>query len=196
VSEREQIRAALISLVGERGFGDLTVEALLERAGASRAAFDRDFADLEDCYHRVFAEVGREFMAQMAAVFGAEATWHEQLSAVAYAMLDWLREDPDRARFTFVESLNAGEATQGTRDEYFSWLFALIDQGRREMPDPDSLTPATAAAIGGTIFNQIRAEIEAGRVARLDLLAPKLIYSALLPYLGAEAAREIAYGDA
>lgn len=188
--ERALIRSALVELVGERGYHDLALATLLDRAGVDQAAFERHFADLPDCFHQVFTELGEEFMLRMAAAFSAESAWREQLRAVAYALLDWLQEDPNRARFTFVEALNAGEQTQLTRDQFFEWLFVLIDAGRQELEDPDSLTPLTASAIGGTIFNRIRVEIEAGNVEQLDQLAPQLMYAAVLPYLGAEAARE------
>ena len=187
-NERAQIREAIVALVGEHGYRNLSLQLILDRAGIEEGAFHRHFADLEDCFRQVFTELGEEFMLRMGAAFSRQQSWRDGLRAVAHTMLDWLKENPDRARFTFVESLNAGEPTQAIRDQFFSALFTLIDLGRQELDDPDSLTPATAAAVGGTIFNQIRIEIEAGNFDQLDKLAPKLTYTAVLPYVGAEAA--------
>ena len=69
-------------------------------------------------------------------------------------------------------------------------LFEFIDLGRTELEDPDSLTRATAEAVGGAIFSRIRSEVECGDTATLPGLLPKMMYTAVLPYLGPEVAAE------
>jgi hypothetical protein len=44
--------------------------------------------------------------------------------------------------------------------------------------------------MGGAIFNQIRIELEKGEAGDLTQLVPKLMYAAVQPYLGPEAAME------
>jgi AcrR family transcriptional regulator len=184
------VEEALIAEVGEFGYRATTVRAVCARSGVDEVAFHRHFSDLEDCFCATFEGLGQEFLHRLAAAFDGQASWRDQLRAVAYAFLEYLQEDPARARLTAVEALNAGERAQVIRDEIFGGLYAFIDLGRQELRDPESLTFATAEAIGGTIYNQIRIRIETGGVATLTDLVPKMMYTAVLPYLGPEAASE------
>jgi AcrR family transcriptional regulator len=189
----EQIRGigeAMVAIVGEKGYEGLTLELLLERSGFDESTFFRHFEDLDDCYCRTATELGKEFALRVADAFAAATAWRDRVRLVAYAMLEWLGEDLNRARFTVVEAFAAGERTQVARDDLFRGLYALIDLGRQEMADPRALTPATAEALGGTIFNHIRTETEAENCEALEYYAPRLMYSVVLPYLGPDAAAE------
>ena len=66
----------------------------------------------------------------------------------------------------------------------------MIDAGRRELDDPESLTPATAESVGGAIFLRMRQVIDDEGTDRLNELLPELMYMAVLPYLGPEVAAE------
>ena len=46
------------------------------------------------------------------------------------------------------------------RDQGMQALTPFVDAGRGELDDPESLSSATAAAICGSIFNQILFDIE------------------------------------
>jgi AcrR family transcriptional regulator len=189
-AERARIRAAIIGLVGARGYREVTEEMVADRAGVDLAGFRRHFTDLEDCFGQVYAEFVEEFMDRMAAAFSSEQAWRDRLRALGYDLAHYLAEDHDRARFVVLEAPFVGERTQAVREELFEWLFGLVDQGRQELEDPESLTPATAAAVGGAIFSRMRAEVLAGSFDTFEERVPNLMYSAVLPYLGREAALE------
>jgi AcrR family transcriptional regulator len=184
------VRSALPALCRERGFRNLTVADICRRAAISEAEFNRSYSDLEDCFTQLYEDFSREFLLRMLAAFDADLTWREQIRAVAYSFLGYLEEDPDRAHFTVVDALNAGERAQLVRDSVFAALFALIDQGRSEPGAPAGLTPATAESVGGAIFLQMRLAIEAGRFEELEGTVPQMMYQVVLPYLGPEAAAE------
>jgi AcrR family transcriptional regulator len=131
-----------------------------------------------------------ELLARVAVVYANEDCWRDRLRAVAHEMLRFLREDPERARMMTVDVLSAGERAQLIRDQGMQGLIELIDQGRQELPDPNSMTRATAEGIGGAIYNRIHVEIAAGRFDKLEQMVPELMYNAVLPYLGTQAARE------
>jgi AcrR family transcriptional regulator len=187
-SERRAIRSAIISVVCERGYLGTTLDLICERAGVSPEQFLRHFADAEDCYCQLIEEERNELLRRVGVAFIAEETWRHAIRAVAYAMFDYLIEDLERARFVFVDVLAAGERAQLIRDQGMVLLFALIDQGRNELDDPDSVSPVTAEAIGGSVYNQIQMAIEQDELT-FDLV-PALLYNVVLPYLGAEVALE------
>jgi AcrR family transcriptional regulator len=189
-SGRERIREAMIDLCLELRYPNVTLPALLERANVDRAAFDADFADLEDCFCQIFAVHREEMTIAVGSAFAAAQGWREQMRAAAYAMLRFLGEDLRRARFMSVEVLYAGDRAKLMRDEAMQGFFLLIDLGRQEMDDPDALTPATAETIGSAIYQRIQSAFERDQLDRFELGVQEMMYTAVLPYLGPEAAAE------
>jgi AcrR family transcriptional regulator len=187
-ARRAQIRDAIIAVVSERGYLDTTLQLVCDRAGIAAAEFERHFADVEDCYCQLIEEERNEVLRRAGVAFAAEACWRDAIRASAYALFGYLMEDVPRARFVFVEVMAAGERAQLIRDQGMELLFALIDQGRYELEDPDAVSWATAAAIGGSIYNQMQLAVERDHLT-LDLV-PRLLYNVVFPYLGAEAAKE------
>ena len=149
--------------------------------------------DQEDRLCEEIQEGTNELLTRVALAFTAEDAWVDQLRAVAYEMLRFLQEDPRRAHTMTVEVLSAGPRARAIRDGGMQALIELIDQGRGEMDAPGSMTRATAEGLGGAIYKRIHTEVAAGRCAELSALVPGLMYNAVLPYLGTEAAmRELA----
>lgn len=190
MSERERIAAALIDLSVERGFYDLGLAEVLERAGVGEGAFQRHFADLEDCFAQVYERQRDEFVAAVFAGFSSRELWREQMRAAAWAMLEFLREDHKRAYFMSCEVHHAGERARLIRDEAMQGFFFLIDQGRGELEDPESLSFHTAESIGSAIYQHFSETIARFDFERLERMIPEMMYAALLPYLGPEAAAE------
>jgi AcrR family transcriptional regulator len=192
--ERDRIHEALIDLCFERGFHNLELWALFDRAHLDRAAFDRHFEDLEDCFFKVFeAEVDR-YRREYAPTGEEFADWRERIRATLYALFRFLAADRRRARFIVVDSRVAGERTRLFVDRLIESLFDLIDEGRAELENPDSLSRATAEAVGGGILNQVYAAV--ARPIRLPdehELVPELMYCVVLPYSGLDAALEELY---
>jgi hypothetical protein len=129
-----------------------------------------------------------ELLGRVTVVFATEDEWVDGLRAAAHEIARFLQEDPRRARMMTIEVLSAGQQAQAIRDGGMSALIGLVDQGRAELDDPDSMTRATAEGIGGAIYNRVHLEIAAGRCDQLVSMVPELMYSAVLPYLGTEAA--------
>lgn len=129
-----------------------------------------------------------ELLSRAALAYASEQEWRDRLRAVAHALLRFLEEDHVRARQMTVEVLSAGEHAQLLRDQGMQALIELIDQGRQELADPDSMTRATAEGIGGAIYHRIHLVVAADRFDALESMVPELMYNAVLPYLGTEAA--------
>ena len=163
---------------------------LRRRASVDPASFESHFSDLEECLCDYIERGTMVLLGRSVQSFSEQDGWRNALRAVAHTMLHFLQEDPQRARIMLVEVLSAGERAQLIRDQGMEALFEFIDLGRNELDDPSSLSRATAEAVGGAIFSRIRSEVESGDTESLPDLLPKMMYSAVLPYLGAEAAAE------
>lgn len=186
-SERAQIVAALIEIAAERGYGETTIELVLERAGLDRPAFDRHFRGKYDCFLSAWQELNEECLETMVRAYESCDEWPDRLRAVAYRVIDGLSSDPSRASFG-VEVLAAGDAARARRDMTMRVVASLIDAGRREMEDPEAVPHTTAEALAGSAYGQIYSRVVRGATDELPDLVPQLMSAAVMPYLGMEAA--------
>jgi AcrR family transcriptional regulator len=186
-SERAEIVAALIEVAAERGYGETTIELILERAGLDRPAFDRHFRGKYDCFLSAWQDQNEECLGTMVRAYESCEEWPDRLRAVAYEVIAGLSNDPSRASFG-VEVLAAGDAARARRDMTMRVIASLIDAGRQEMDDPDSVPHTTAEALAGSAYGQIYSRVVRGAVEELPDLVPQLMSAAVMPYLGIEAA--------
>lgn len=157
-----RIPEALLDLCFERGYAKIDLPMLLERAGVDERAFHGRYADLEDCFCVTYIELRDDFFARVQRAVAAESNWRDRLRATAYAFFRFLREDARVAHLSVVEVGSAGERPRQLFADAFDSLFDLLDEGRAEMADPDSLTRATAVGVGAGIFSQIHEAVQGG----------------------------------
>jgi AcrR family transcriptional regulator len=184
--ERERIVEALIEIAAERGYAETTIEMILERAELDRPAFDRHFRGKYDCFLSAWQEINEGCMRQMLAAFNSQDEWPDRLRAVACEIVERLCNDPRRASFA-VEVLAAGDAARARRDMTMRVIASLIDAGRNEMEDPESVPHTTAEALAGSAYGQVYAKVVRGRAEELPELVPQLMSAAVMPYLGIDA---------
>jgi AcrR family transcriptional regulator len=189
-AERTRIREALLDLCLERGYRQLDLALLLERAEVDEAAFEHHFDDFEDCFCVVYQEIRDELFERFARAIAGQESWRDRIRATAYVFLRFLREDSRVTHLAVIDVRSAGERALRLFTEAFEDLNNLLDQGRGERRHPDSLSRATAEAIGGGIFGQMYAAVENGTLDLGEEAVPKLMYAAVLPYLGVQAASE------
>jgi AcrR family transcriptional regulator len=180
----------MVELAGEAGLEPTTVTMVCERAAAGRAAFDAHFTGKEDCFLQVHGEIAIEFCRRVAAAYAGPAAWHDQIWAGASAAMRFLREDPARARFFIVAINGAGSRAQARRDRILQGLADLIDAGRAELAEPESVSRSTAEMVSGAIYGTILAKVRDGALERDEPFLPELVYMAMMPYLGARAAED------
>jgi AcrR family transcriptional regulator len=184
--ERERIVEALIEIAAERGYAETTIELITERAGVDRPSFDRHFRGKYDCFLSAWQEMNESCMREMLEAYNSQESWPDRLRAVACEIVEGLRHDPSRACFA-VEVLAAGDAARARRDMTMRVIASLIDAGRNEMEDPESVPHTTAEALAGSAYGQVYAKVVGGSTEELSELVPQLMSAAVMPYLGIEA---------
>jgi AcrR family transcriptional regulator len=188
-SERSRLEEAIFNEVVDNGYRDAEIGRICDRAGLDRAAYDRHFEDLEDGFCQTLDYERHRLLECLLPAFASESTWQAQMRATSYAMMDFVEGDRRRGRFLFVEVFSAGDRAQLIREEGVEVMAELIDQGRKELDDENELSRATAEAIAGSIFNQIRAALAADLPDAFEL-TPHLMFNVVAPYIGTEAALE------
>ncbi len=188
-AERARLIEALIEVAAERGYGDTTIELVVARAGLDRPAFDRHFRGKYDGFLSAWQEMNEECMRSVMRAYESERDWPDRLRAVACQVVGSLSDEPARASFA-VEVLAAGDAARARRDMTMRVFASLIDAGRQELNDPDSVPHTTAEALAGSAYGQLYAKVVRGETDDLPALVPQLMSAAVMPYLGVEASLE------
>jgi AcrR family transcriptional regulator len=190
-AERQRLDDAVVGLMVEQGYERMTAPAVAERAGVGPAEFERYFADVEDAVLQVYWRHTDEFTALVWAAYEAEGSWRDGLRAGAYRAARYLRDNPDIVRFGTVQMFGAGLMAQAQRESHLHRMVDLIDAGRQELDDPDSIGRGVAEGVFGSIYELLVKEVqgEGGTRAAAEFV-PDLMYIAVRPYLGHEAARE------
>jgi AcrR family transcriptional regulator len=187
--QRERMLAATLKAVADLGHRDVTVQEVLDRAGVSRPTFYEHFENREDCFLAAFdaaAERLRE-RVEAAASEGGE-NWRDRLRMGLEELLRFIAAEPDTARTLIVEARASSPAGLLRRDELLNHFAGCIDaQVRDELPEPPS--SIAAAGIVGGIESVLYSRLTKGETD-LDSLLPSLMYFAVLPYAGHEAATE------
>jgi AcrR family transcriptional regulator len=188
---RARIRNAAMQEVIEHGFEETTVEMVCERAGVAVPDFERSFNDLRDCCIKVYLANIDEFDRIVFSSVEEAVGWRNRLRASAYAAGAYIQLRPVETRFDLIQMLTVGEMAQVFRDSYVERFIDLIDAGRQELDDPESMTRDVAAGIFGSIYEFLVKQFHNGAdIGQLDDHIPELMYLAVRPYVGHETARE------
>jgi AcrR family transcriptional regulator len=180
----------MIRLSGTHGYQATTVEAVCGLAEVPRSEFTRRFADAEDCFVAAHDETAEEFGERVFTAYDSHNVWHDSMWAASWAALGYLQEDPVRARFFVVEVDAAGPRARSRHDGVMQTMASLVDAGRSELEDPDSISRATAEMVAGAVHSTIQQKIVEGSLDRGEDFLVELLYLAVLPYLGATAAED------
>jgi AcrR family transcriptional regulator len=187
---REELIEAVLALVGEGGYQELTQQAVLERAGSSNRAFHHHFEDLSDAFGAAYEQVAATLTAELLEAGRIGESWQTGFRSALDAFLRWVAAEPPLARVLLVEYRVAGGRGAEVHEELCQRLARAIDTAREQGgPRLDPPSMASSFVLGAIEF------AAADRVIRdqtdsVGELAGNLAYFGVLAYFGDEAARQ------
>jgi AcrR family transcriptional regulator len=190
--QRERLLAAALRATAELGYREMSVQDILDRSGVSRPTFYEHFENKEACFLDALDAAAERLRTRIgASVAGAEGSWRDRLRVGLEELLGFIEEEPDAAATLVIECRAACPAALLRRDELLDGFAACIDgQTRNEIPD-DSLPAAIASAgVVGGIEALLYSRLNREEVGDIEALLPSLMYFAVLPFAGHEAASE------
>lgn len=188
-ARRSDYMEALVDLAFEHGYDAVSVAEIAARAGGSVAEFESFFPSKLACAVAILEGIAESNLAAVRGAFDGEPAWPDSLRAAAYAHAAWIAENPKKMHFGLLETLWASELTGALRDHLFGGYIAMVDAGREVADDPDSIPSGTAVGVVGAITEVITRRLGTERDLELIDLVPEMMYLAVRPYLGEEAAR-------
>jgi len=169
-------------------YAEMTVEDIIVTAGVSRRAFYEHFKNKDDAFLAAYDAVVDQLVGRVAAAGGSEEDPVKRVSAGLGAFLDFLGREPSFARMCIVEALAAGPEAIQRRNDAMGAFTDLIEQNVRQFWGDKGPPALTAETVVGGIYEVVYTRVLRGEIRELPDLLPDLTYSALLPYVGPEAA--------
>lgn len=187
---RERILAAILTVTGERGYEQVAVRHVIERAGTSRATFYKHFRDRDDCFAQAYGEAGEWLYRRLLGAARRPASWREGVRAALAELLEFCANQPDTAKALVIEVHAAGERSLALRLDLMERLARALDEARREIPSPQAPPPATADFIVGAVDTLLAAKLIDGDAEHAPEMLPGLLHFVVMQYLGESAAWE------
>lgn len=187
--QRERLLVAMSKAVSELGYRATNVQDVIERAGVSRPTFYEHFSNKDDCFLVAFDTAAARLRKNLgAAARGGGDVWRERLRLALSTLLRFVAKEPDTARTIVVEARGASPGAVQRRTRLLDQLAECLDaQARELLPDP-SVSPITASAIVGGVEAMLYSRLCKRAKPDVEGLLPSLMYFAVLPYEGHEAA--------
>jgi AcrR family transcriptional regulator len=184
--KRERLLKGMLEAVGTKGYERTTVEDVIADVGIYRQAFYDSFQNKEDCYLQAIDAGSAWAELAMREGAGGADTWREHLRGALIGLLRFLDKEPNVGRALLVEVHAAGQGAVERRTEAMERAAAMIDLAREES---GVLAPAISAeAVVAGILAVLHTRLAAHQTDGFERLLPELMYLAVLPYFGAEAA--------
>ena len=178
----------MLEAVGTQGYERTSVQDAVAEAGLYRQAFYDSFEDKEDCYLQAI-DAGSAWieLAMRETATGEEATWRGQLRGALSGLLAFLEEQPAVARAVLVEVHAAGPRAVEKRTEAMERAVMMVDLAREESLGgaPEISAEAVVAGILAVLHTRLSGDPQTSDFMHL---LPELMYLAVLPYFGPDAA--------
>jgi AcrR family transcriptional regulator len=188
--ERTRLLEAMLEELVEKGYPALEVEAAVRRARLHGAEWSAVFPDKDQCLVAAFDQLAEQLRASICEGCASGRDWPGRVAGGLRALLTQLSERAQTAEALARTFPSIGPAAQARYQAFVESLGSLLVPGREasgigeELPaDVELLAVGAAEAI---VFEQI----QAGRAALLGGLCPEILFSVLVPFIGAAAAGE------
>lgn len=172
-NQRLRIIAAMLRVLPQHGYAELTIGDLTREAGVSRATFYGQFETKEECFLATYDVAAQWICDRVERVAAAAPEWPASARAGVAEAMRLLAANPDVAHLIAVEALQAGVAARRRRQVCIERLAEILRAGRpadAELPEE-----MEELLVGGTL-SLVGRYVDTGRVeelpsATVDLMA-------------------------
>lgn len=190
-NQRERILNAVIELIPEVGYAELTVEAVVTRAGISRRTFYQHFTNKETAFLAAYEAAAAQTIEVIEKTQQPDEDLCEQVAATLRAALDFLAGHPNQAYVLVVEALAVSPTAVEKRNAALQVVIELLHRSTCTLAAEQGIEPPpmlSAETMVGGLVEVIYNRVQRGETSTLPQLFPDLLYCVLLPYVGADRA--------
>lgn len=189
--QRERLVVAMLMAASELGYRKTNVQDVIDRAGVSRPTFYEHFSNKEDCFLAAFDTSAARLRDKVdtAAQRGGDS-WRDRLRYSLEALIAFAIAEPETARTLIVEARAASADAVMRRVQLLEHFATCLDAEVRELLPPGAYSSVTASGVVGGVEAVLYSRLCKEELDSLEELLPSLMYFAVLPYQGHEAANE------
>jgi AcrR family transcriptional regulator len=177
---------AFIELVAERGYQQVELDEIDERAGLKPGSAGRLFPDRISYFHAGWDLLEAGLVRRLRSAYQPVSGWRNQLRAAADETAKLLERFPAQAHFLAVDALSVGDQGRERQQYLAARLAVYLDQARAESED-SSAPAATSGWVMGLFFDRIYRCSASGREGSFAAELPELMFLAVSAYFGPEA---------
>lgn len=138
-SRKQEILDAALACFTEHGIEATTIDMIRERSGSSVGSMYHHFGSKESIAGALYVDALAGYHAYQQELLSAASSAEEGVKAIAHAYVDWISDNPDKARFVLygrgvlAKSDMANELKERTREKMAgvqAWFRPHIEAGR------------------------------------------------------------------
>ncbi len=186
---RERILAAVVELIAEDGYEELTVMRIAQRASVSLTTFYAEFENKEAAVLKALRRAARMVFETVAPAYRQAEDWPHGVAEALHAFFALLVREPSFARFGGVGVHLGSPIVVELRLQVLAGAQAFLAEGYREHP---GVSPIAGEAIGASVDSLLFDQVRGNGEHRLYEIAPTATFIALAPFVGVERACAIA----
>jgi hypothetical protein len=146
----------------------------------------------QDDFSRAFEAAFARLQVVVEEAYVSRVAWPAQVAAAIRAGFEFAAADPGAAGLLTNEALAHGRDGIARYNRLIDYAAGLLAPGRDESPEGPLLPEILEYAVASGIATLVAQRVDQGRASELSALVPDAVQFALTPYLGSEAARQIA----
>jgi AcrR family transcriptional regulator len=181
--ERDLVLSAFLSLSGEIGYRQATVERIAARAHLSPGYFYSRFSGREECFAIAYQTEAEPLVARMLKAGREAQDFADGIGAALTELIGFAIEEPPVARAILAEVYVAGGDAKARHEQNLRRLSDAAAGTRREShPSRHDPPPVTAAFIVGGLEEVVRRRLGERRPELLSEELPDLVAFAAAPF--------------
>jgi hypothetical protein len=146
----------------------------------------------QDDFPRAFEAAFARLQVVVEEAFVSRIAWPDQVAAAIRAGFEFAAGDPEAVNLLTDRALAHGRDGITRYHRLIDYVASLLAPGRDFSPEGTLLPEILETAIASGIATLVAQRVDQGRAAELPALVPDAVQFALTPYLGSDAARQIA----
>lgn len=187
-SQRARLLEAICELTAREGYGSITVNKLIARAGVAKPTFYEHFESKEACLFVMVDGAVQDLIDAIAESVEPGGTAEQRIRQGVTAVVEFMAADEDRARTMLIECFVAGGTVQKRIDAAYEQLAQFYQQLREDSrianPDDPPMSIVRARAIVGAIKDPLAGVLRDGRAGDSTAILDELVDGVTLLAVG------------
>lgn len=189
----ERIVRGTLAAVAEKGIGATTVGDIVEAAHISLSTFYEHFDGKAEAFDAALYASRARMVGYGLPIYRRARSWPEGVRALTEFSLSYLASEPEFARLIARDVYAAGPEALARLDRAIEAARRFVDDGVEEYAP--QMPPIWREAIISALYAMLCRHVRLEGPESLPEIAPLATYMALAPFLGPEAACEVANGE-